>query len=134
LVALGIDYTIFLVHRARAEASLVGTREAMVNAVAATGGVITSAGTVLAAVFAALGLLPLVTPGQIGLIVGIGVIVDTFVVRTIVVPALFSIAGDRIWRPRRPQRATRQPLPGANEQNAKEYDHDQQIPQHTGTV
>ncbi len=72
LVALGIDYTIFLVHRARAEAAVRGTREGMVEAVAHTGSVITSAGIVLAAVFAALGVLPLVTLGQLGLIVGVG--------------------------------------------------------------
>lgn len=100
LVALGIDYTIFLVHRARAEAELVGTREGMVNAVSHTGGVITSAGIVLAGVFAALGVLPLVTLGQLGLIVGLGVLVDTLVVRTIIVPALFGILGDKIWWPR----------------------------------
>ena len=101
LVALGIDYTIFLVHRARAEAAALGTKQGMVAAVAGTGGVITSAGIVLAAVFAALGVLPLVTLGQIGLIVGLGVVVDTFVVRTIIVPALFSLLGDRIWWPGR---------------------------------
>jgi len=101
LVALGIDYTIFLVHRARIEAQTVGTRQGMVRAVTATGGVITSAGVVLAAVFAALGLLPLVTLGQIGLIVGIGVLVDTFVVRTLVVPALFALVGERMWWPRK---------------------------------
>ncbi len=100
LVALGIDYTIFLVHRARAEKELVGTREGMVNAVAHTGGVITSAGIVLAGVFAALGVLPLVTLGQLGLIVGLGVLVDTLVVRTIIVPALFGLLGDKIWWPR----------------------------------
>ncbi|MGO1489546.1 MAG: MMPL family transporter [Arachnia sp.] len=100
LVALGIDYTIFLVHRARAEAERVGTRDGMVNAVAHTGGVITSAGIVLAGVFAALGVLPLVTLGQLGLIVGLGVLVDTLVVRTIIVPALFGILGDKIWWPR----------------------------------
>ncbi|GAA2905061.1 RND superfamily putative drug exporter [Microbacterium keratanolyticum] len=99
LVALGIDYTIFLVHRARAEARTLGTREGMVQAVAHTGGVITSAGIVLAAVFAALGVLPLVTLGQLGLIVGIGVIVDTLVVRTVIVPALFGLLGDRMWWP-----------------------------------
>ncbi|WP_226534023.1 MMPL family transporter [Microbacterium paraoxydans] len=99
LVALGIDYTIFLVHRARTEAHTVGTRQGMVRSVTATGGVITSAGVVLAAVFAALGLLPLVTLGQIGLIVGIGVLVDTFVVRTLVVPAMFAIVGERLWWP-----------------------------------
>ncbi|WP_341976793.1 MMPL family transporter [Microbacterium sp. LWO13-1.2] len=108
LVALGIDYTIFLVHRARAEAGSVGTTAGMVNAVASTGGVITSAGIVLAAVFAALGLLPLVTLGQIGLIVGIGVIVDTFVVRTVVVPALFAVIGDAMWWPSRAPRPPRQ--------------------------
>lgn len=101
LVALGVDYTIFLVHRARAEAPVHGTRAGMVEAVAHTGGVITSAGVVLAAVFAALGVLPLVTLGQLGLIVGIGVIVDTLVVRTVIVPAIFALLGDRIWWPGR---------------------------------
>ncbi len=100
LVALGIDYTIFLVHRARAEAHVVGTRQGMVNAVAHTGSVITSAGIVLAAVFAALGVLPLVTLGQLGLIVGLGVLVDTLVVRTIIVPSLFGLLGERMWWPR----------------------------------
>ena len=99
LVALGIDYTIFLVHRARAEATARGTREGMVVAVAHTGSVITSAGIVLAAVFAALGVLPLVTLGQLGLIVGVGVIVDTLVVRTVIVPAIFALVGDHIWWP-----------------------------------
>ena len=99
LVALGVDYTIFLVHRARAEAQVGGTRAGMITALATTGGVITSAGIVLAAVFTALGLLPLVTLGQIGLIVGVGVLVDTLVVRTFVVPALFSLLGDRMWLP-----------------------------------
>ncbi|MEV7619786.1 MMPL family transporter [Microbacterium sp. NPDC089321] len=102
LVALGIDYTIFLVHRARGEAAEHGTKAGMVEAIAHTGGVITSAGIVLAAVFAALGVLPLVTLGQLGLIVGIGVIVDTLVVRTVVVPAVFALVGDRIWRPGQP--------------------------------
>ncbi|WP_300266329.1 MMPL family transporter [Microbacterium sp.] len=101
LVALGVDYTIFLVHRARAEAAEYGTREGMVHAVAHTGAVITSAGIVLAAVFAALGVLPLVTLGQLGLIVGVGVVVDTIVVRTVIVPALFGVLGDRIWWPKR---------------------------------
>lgn len=99
LVALGIDYTIFLVHRARSEAADGGTRRGVVEAVAHTGGVITSAGIVLAGVFAALGVLPLVTLGQLGLIVGVGVIVDTLVVRTVVVPAIFALVGERIWWP-----------------------------------
>ncbi|MDR6867443.1 RND superfamily putative drug exporter [Microbacterium resistens] len=99
LVALGVDYTIFLVHRARSEAADHGTRARMVEAVAHTGSVITSAGIVLAAVFAALGVLPLVTLGQLGLIVGVGVIVDALVVRTVIVPAIFALVGDRIWWP-----------------------------------
>jgi RND superfamily putative drug exporter len=106
LVALGIDYTIFLVHRARAEAAQRGTRAGMVEAIAHTGGVITSAGIVLAAVFAALGVLPLVTLGQLGLIVGVGVIVDTLVVRTVIVPAIFALLGDRIWWPGRLRRGS----------------------------
>ncbi len=96
LVALGIDYTIFLVHRARGEAARHGEREGMIRAVAGTGSVITSAGIVLAAVFAALGVLPLVTLGQLGLIVGVGVIVDALIVRTVIVPSLFSLLGDRV--------------------------------------
>lgn len=99
LVALGIDYTIFLVHRAQVEAIRWGTRFGMVEAVANTGSVITSAGLVLAGVFAALGVLPLVTLGQLGLIVGVGVLVDTLVVRTVIVPAIFTLMGDRIWWP-----------------------------------
>nr|WP_084189512.1 MMPL family transporter [Tessaracoccus bendigoensis] len=99
LVALGIDYTIFLVHRAKAEAATLGTRQGMVEAVAHTGGVITSAGIVLAGVFAALGVLPLVTLGQLGIIVGIGVLVDTLIVRTVIIPAIFALLGDRIWLP-----------------------------------
>lgn len=103
LVALGIDYTIFLVHRARREAGLRGTAEGMIEAVTHTGGVITSAGIVLAAVFAALGVLPLVTLGQLGLIVGIGVLIDTLLVRTVIVPAVFTLIGDRVWWPSRLQ-------------------------------
>lgn len=99
LVALGIDYTIFLVHRARIETPRFGTRTAMTHAVQGTGAVIISAGLVLAGVFAALGVLPLVTLGQLGLIVGLGVVIDTIVVRTILVPAIFAIGGDRMWWP-----------------------------------
>ena len=60
---------------------------------------VTRAGIVLAGVFAALGVLPLVTLGQLGLIVGVGVVVDTLVVRTVIVPAIFALVGDRIWWP-----------------------------------
>lgn len=103
LVALGIDYTIFLVERAKTEAREHGTRGGMVHAVWHTGSVITSAGIVLTGVFAALGVLPLATLGQLGVIVGLGVIVDTVVVRTVIVPAIFTLIGDRIWWPSRTQ-------------------------------
>ncbi|MCM3660651.1 MMPL family transporter [Georgenia satyanarayanai] len=105
LVALGIDYTIFLVHRVRHEAAQVGTRAAVVHGVRTTGVVITSAGIVLAGVFAALGILPLVTLGQLGLIVSLGVVVDTLVVRTLLVPALITVLGERFWWPSRPSHA-----------------------------
>lgn len=99
LVALGVDYTIFLVHRARHEAATHGTRAGMVRAVERTGAVITSAGIVLAGVFAALGVLPLVVLAQLGLIVGIGILIDTLLVRTMLVPAAVEILGDRFWWP-----------------------------------
>ena len=107
LVALGVDYNIFLVSRAREEsANLAGTvrqptRQAMIKALGATGGVITSAGVLLAAVFAVLGVLPLIALFQIGIIVGIGVLIDTLLVRTVVVPALAFITGDKFWWPRK---------------------------------
>jgi putative drug exporter of the RND superfamily len=99
LVALGIDYTIFLVLRAREETPEHGTREGMVQAVGLTGSVITSAGLVLAAVFAVLGVLPLITLTQIGIIVGLGILIDTFFVRTVLVPALFALIGPKVWWP-----------------------------------
>lgn len=102
LVALGIDYTVFLVLRAREETPEHGTVDAMVFAVGLTGGVITSAGIVLASVFAVLGVLPLITLTQVGVIVGLGILLDTFLVRTIVVPAVFALIGDRVWWPSRP--------------------------------
>ncbi|MFZ5849044.1 MAG: MMPL family transporter [Actinomycetota bacterium] len=99
LVALGIDYTIFLVLRAKEETAEHGTREGMVQAVGLTGSVIISAGLVLAAVFAVLGVLPLITLTQIGIIVGLGIMIDTFFVRTIVVPAVFALIGPKVWWP-----------------------------------
>ncbi|MCF8550175.1 MAG: MMPL family transporter [Pontimonas sp.] len=107
LVALGVDYNIFLVSRAREEAAALAgsvrqpTRQAMIKALGATGGVITSAGILLAAVFAVLGVLPLIALFQIGIIVGIGVLIDTLLVRTVVVPATAFIAGDAFWWPRK---------------------------------
>ncbi len=99
LVALGVDYTIFLVTRAREETPLYGTRGGIVRAVSATGAVITSAGIVLAAVFTVLGVLPLIALTQLGIIVGLGILLDTFVVRTVVIPALFTLIGPPIWWP-----------------------------------
>ncbi|HSS24269.1 MAG TPA: MMPL family transporter [Mycobacterium sp.] len=99
LAALGVDYTIFLVTRAREEAAQHGARDGMIRAVSATGGVITSAGIVLAAVFCVLGVLPLIVLTQLGIIVGLGILLDTFVVRTLVIPALFAVIGERIWWP-----------------------------------
>jgi RND superfamily putative drug exporter len=97
LVALGVDYNIFLVTRAKEEAAKLGTRQGMIKALSSTGGVITSAGVLLAAVFAVLGVLPLVALAQIGVIVCIGVLLDTLLVRTVIVPALAFIAGKRFW-------------------------------------
>ncbi|MBY0290485.1 MAG: MMPL family transporter [Mycobacteriaceae bacterium] len=99
LVALGVDYTIFLVTRAREETPSHGTRDGIVRAVSATGAVITSAGIVLAAVFCVLGVLPLIVLTQVGIIVGLGILLDTFVVRTVIIPALFTLIGPAIWWP-----------------------------------
>lgn len=101
LVALGVDYNIFLTTRAKEEAVNSGTRQGMLRALAATGGVITSAGILLAAVFAVLGVLPLIALAQIGVIVCIGVLLDTLLVRTVIVPSLALLAGDRFWWPGR---------------------------------
>lgn len=108
LVALGVDYNIFLVTRAREDARRTGTRGGMRSALRVTGGVITSAGVLLAAVFAVLGVLPLILLTQIGVIVCIGVLLDTLLVRTVLVPALVFLLGDRFWWPGRPPR----PAPG----------------------
>ena len=99
LVALGVDYTIFLVTRAREETPEHGTRDGIIRAVSATGAVISSAGIVLAAVFCVLGVLPLIVLTQLGIIVGLGILLDTFLVRTVIIPALFTLIGPRIWWP-----------------------------------
>lgn len=99
LVALGVDYNIFLVSRAREEAVRQGTRAGVLTALTLTGGVITSAGVLLAAVFAVLGVLPLITLTELGVIVGFGVLLDTLLVRTLLVPALVTICGRRFWWP-----------------------------------
>jgi len=117
LVALGVDYNIFLTTRAREEAVAgAPARQAVTTALAVTGGVITSAGVLLAAVFAVLGVLPLVQLAQIGVIVGFGVLLDTLVVRSLLVPALVTLLGERFWWPSRPG-------------HGKHVAHDQPVPE-----
>jgi RND superfamily putative drug exporter len=99
LVALGIDYNIFLMTRVREESLRIGTREGIVRGLAVTGGVITSAGVVLAATFAALGVIPVLFLAQIAFIVAFGVLLDTIVVRSLLVPALAHDIGRAIWWP-----------------------------------
>jgi RND superfamily putative drug exporter len=99
LVALGVDYNIFLASRAREESRVHGTRTGMIRALSSTGGVITSAGILLAAVFAVLGVLPLITLTQVGTIVCVGVLLDTLLVRTVIVPSLAFITGEKFWWP-----------------------------------
>ncbi|MBP5866195.1 MMPL family transporter [Streptomyces scabiei] len=101
LVALGIDYNIFLTTRIREEAARQGTRKAVVTGLATTGAVITSAGLVLAGTFAALGTLPMVAFAEIGFAVALGVLLDTFVVRSVLVTALFLDVGPKVWWPHR---------------------------------
>jgi RND superfamily putative drug exporter len=99
LVALGIDYTIFLMSRVREEARHHGTREGTLRALAATGPVITSAGIILAGTFSVLMTLPVTFIFDLGFMVAVGILLDTFVVRTIMVPAIIELVGDRVWWP-----------------------------------
>jgi RND superfamily putative drug exporter len=99
LVALGIDYNIFLMTRVREESMKIGTKPGILRGLAVTGGVITSAGIVLAATFAALGVIPILFLVQIAFIVAFGVILDTVVVRSLLVPALSYDIGKKIWWP-----------------------------------
>jgi RND superfamily putative drug exporter len=99
LVALGTDYNIFLMARAREETLTRGTRDGMIRGLAVTGAVITSAGLVLAGTFSALAVLPLVFLTEIGFTVAVGVLIDTFLVRSLLVPALVLEIGDRVWWP-----------------------------------
>jgi RND superfamily putative drug exporter len=99
LVALGIDYTIFLMARVREEARHHGTREGMLRALAATGPVITSAGIILAGTFSVLMTLPVTFTFDLGFMVALGILLDTFIVRTIMVPAAVELLGDRVWWP-----------------------------------
>lgn len=99
LVALGIDYNIFLMSRVREESLRHGTREGILRGLRSTGGVITSAGVVLAATFAALGVLPVLFLAQISFIVAFGVLLDTVLVRSLLVPALCYDLGEHTWWP-----------------------------------
>ena len=99
LVALGIDYNIFLMTRVREESQKIGTRAGVIKGLTVTGAVITSAGIVLAATFAVLGLLPLVPLAEIGFAVAFGVLLDTIIVRSILVPALVHEIGPKVWWP-----------------------------------
>ncbi|MGV2902848.1 MMPL family transporter [Microbacterium sp. AGC62] len=99
LVALGIDYNIFLMTRVREESKQHGTREGILRGLSITGGVITSAGLVLAATFAALSVIPILFLVQLAFIVAFGVLLDTFVVRSLLVPALTYDIGKAIWWP-----------------------------------
>ncbi|MDQ0963975.1 putative membrane protein YdfJ with MMPL/SSD domain [Streptomyces sp. B4I13] len=101
LVALGVDYNIFLMSRVREESLRHGVREGVPCGLVTTGGVITSAGVVLAATFAALGVAPPAFLVQIAFIVAFGVLLDTLVVRSLLVPALVRDIGARAWWPSR---------------------------------
>jgi putative drug exporter of the RND superfamily len=101
LVALGVDYNIFLMTRVREEARVHGTREGTLRALVATGGVVTGAGLILAGTFATLCLLPLEELIQIGATVAVGVLLDTFIVRALLIPAITYRLGDRAWWPSR---------------------------------
>ena len=100
LVALGIDYNIFLMTRVREEAQDRGTRAGALVALTTTGGVITSAGLVLAATFLVLGTIPLVFLAELGVAVALGILLDTLVVRSVLVTALNLDLGPVIWWPR----------------------------------
>lgn len=107
LVALGIDYNIFLMTRVREESLVHGTREGVLRGLSITGGVITSAGLVLAATFAALAVIPILFLAQIAFIVAFGVLLDTFIVRSLLVPALSYDLGRVIWWPSKLSRTDR---------------------------
>ncbi|MFJ1759858.1 MMPL family transporter [Amycolatopsis sp. NPDC088138] len=109
LVALGIDYNIFLMTRVREEALTRGTRDGTLRGLSLTGGVITSAGVVLAATFSALSVIPILFLAQIAFIVAFGVLLDTFLVRSLLVPALTVDVGRRVWWPSKLARKVDQP-------------------------
>ncbi|MEJ7832657.1 MAG: MMPL family transporter, partial [Nocardioides sp.] len=120
LVALGIDYNIFLMSRVREETVSHGTRKGSLVALSATGGVITSAGLVLAATFVVLGTLPLVALAELGTAVALGVILDTMIVRSVLVTAINLDLGGKIWWPSKlDSRSAELPPPGRAEERDK---------------
>ncbi|MGR2753213.1 MMPL family transporter [Agromyces arachidis] len=131
LVALGVDYNIFLMTRVREESMRHGTREGILRGLRLTGGVITSAGLVLAATFAALGVLPILFLAQISFIVAFGVLLDTFLVRTLLVPAASYDIGRAIWWPSRLSRQEREhgvhaAAPGTADESSADADGDRE--------
>lgn len=114
LVALGVDYNIFLMTRVREEALRVGTAAGIRLGLARTGGVITSAGVILAATFAVLGVLPLVVLAEVGFTVAFGILLDTIAVRSVLVPALVAHIGEPIWWPHPLQRGAPREKPAAS--------------------
>lgn len=125
LVALGVDYNIFLMSRVREESLRHGTRPGILRGLVATGGVITSAGLVLAATFAALGVIPILFLAQLAFIVAFGVLLDTFVVRSLLVPAVTYDIGRAVWWPsalsRRTDEAASPALPAVESMTRAEY-------------
>jgi putative drug exporter of the RND superfamily len=111
LVALGVDYNIFLMTRAREEAAVRGSREGILVALVNTGGVVTGAGLILAGTFSTLTLLPLEELVQIGATVAIGILFDTFVVRALLIPAIAYRLGERTWWPSRTASSSRSGSP-----------------------
>jgi putative drug exporter of the RND superfamily len=111
LVALGVDYNIFLMARTREETLRYGARDGMLRGLAVTGGVITSAGIVLAGTFTMPATLPLKTLTELGFTIAFGVLLDTFAMRSVLVPALVFDAGARVWWPSALARPRRAPHP-----------------------
>ena len=112
VVALGVDYNIFLISRIREESAHRGTREGTIEGVAVTGGIITSAGIILAGTFMVLASLPVLFLYQMGIAVAAGVLLDTFVVRGFIVPSMMMLLGERNWWPRHPSADYDVPPPG----------------------
>jgi putative drug exporter of the RND superfamily len=102
LVALGVDYNIFLSARIREESRQLGLRQGTLRGLAVTGGVITAAGIILGATFADLARLPNAPVAEVGVAVALGVLLDTLLVRTVLVPAALLTIGERVWWPARP--------------------------------